>query len=60
MNIPRLLSRLRYRVFSYEDPAKNEQAERLISRCKIVLEPEWEARHRQLMDDRLDGWMALQ
>ena len=43
----RLLHRLRQHIFDYADKGimKEEQASRLIARCKKRLEPRWHAQH---------------
>lgn len=54
----RIMRRIRQRIFDYEDesPAKLAKAQRVMERCKVLLRPRWEARHRRqekLATDRI-------
>lgn len=40
-----LLRRIRLKIFDYEDEGKSEQASRIITKCKVILEPYWQAHH---------------
>jgi hypothetical protein len=52
----RMLHRLRQRIFDYIDagPAKEAQADRLITRCKARAMPRWEARYRACEERRME------
>lgn len=45
MNTERIKRRLRQRMFNYTE-TKQEQAGRMISRCKARMMPIWEAQHK--------------
>lgn len=38
-----VLRRIRQRVFDYEDAGKGEKAARIIRKCKVILQPFWQA-----------------
>lgn len=44
-----VLRRLRQRVFDYEDAGKGDKAARLIRKCKVILQPMWQA-HADAME----------
>lgn len=52
----RILRRLRQRIFDYDDTPKEDQAARLIRRCKAILAPYHERRHHDVMEPRLRNY----
>jgi hypothetical protein len=49
----RMLSRIRLRIFDYEDQGKLEKAHRVIGRIKSICGPMWERRAKRLEEERL-------
>lgn len=58
MSYERLLRRLRQRIFDYSDE-KQDQASRLIAKCKQRLQPMWEAEAAERKREHQDRIMRL-
>jgi hypothetical protein len=54
-----VLRRLRQRIFDYDDAGKGEKASRLISRCKAICMPLWNAQAETRAKAASDRMMRL-